>query len=251
MLQAHFTVVADTFYAKAGLIRYCLRQGIIFISRLRIDAVLYDGVKHRRRRRGRPRKYGQRLPSLRRLAKRWSSFKNHTLFLYGKEVTVSVSTFTAYWRPAGTMIRIFMVKYPKRKDITCFFCTDITRSVADVLTIVSGRWSLENAFRDMKQYLGLSDYQCRKEQAVERFVNLVGAALSLLTLWSHQEYSTRQPELWDATPWYTRKKSASVKDMIQQLRNKCIHKLIFDGLYRFPINRNKLDSLLYALKMAA
>ncbi|MEW5693532.1 MAG: hypothetical protein AB1765_09590 [Candidatus Hydrogenedentota bacterium] len=70
--------------------------------------------------------------------------------------------------------------------------------IEDVLTRISGRWSLENAFRDMKQHLGLGDYQCRVKKAVERFVNLVGTTLSLLTLWSHQEYGKNSPELWDA-----------------------------------------------------
>ncbi|MEW6680174.1 MAG: hypothetical protein AB1297_04000, partial [bacterium] len=73
-------------------------------------------------------------------------------------------------------------------------------------------------------------------KALERFVNMVGITLSLLTLWSHHEYSSNKPELWDAMPWYPMKKTASVHDMIHQFKNKCIQKLIFDSLYHFPVN---------------
>ncbi|MEW5694125.1 MAG: transposase, partial [Candidatus Hydrogenedentota bacterium] len=122
-IKSYFIIVADAFYAKEALLKHCISNGIIFISRLRIDAVLYPKC----RKRGRPRKYGIRLPSLMESSKRVSLFKRYTLFLYGKKVTISLQTFTAYWKPAASIIRVLIVKYPNKKGITCFFCTESSR----------------------------------------------------------------------------------------------------------------------------
>ena len=52
----------------------------------------------------------------------------------------------ATWRPVGGAIRVVLVDEPT--GWRAFFCTDTSASVADILTSVADRFSLEIAFRD-------------------------------------------------------------------------------------------------------
>lgn len=251
-LKRRFCVVVDALYAKRKLIRYCIEISIPLISRIRKDAALYASLKQpRRRKRGRPRKYGQRLPSLTAQAKNKRGFIDYKLILYHKEVKVSVKTIKALWKPAGAVINILIVFYPKKSKPSFFFCTDLSFSVPEILQRVADRWGIENAIRDMKQHLGLTDHQCRKPLAVQRSANFNCFSLSILTLWSYLEASQLQPELWDSVPWYPQKRRISVQDMLYQLRNKCVPENIFRKLAQSGINPKKIDSLKDDLELAA
>ena len=134
------------------------------------------------------------------------------------------------------MIKILIVQWPGAKDPRFFFCTELELSVPEILERIAGRWSIETAIGDMKEHLGLNDYQCRKAESIHRQVNLTCWALSLLTLWSHQQARQKQPELWDYVPWYTHKCYISVQDMISQLKTKSFQTSIFRILASEGIN---------------
>jgi hypothetical protein len=79
--------------------------------------------------------------------------------LYGKSTEKKYKTFVATWRPAGGAIRVVLVDEPK--GWVAFFCTDPTATVADILGSVAGRFSLEIAFRDVKEVVGAGQQQVR------------------------------------------------------------------------------------------
>jgi hypothetical protein len=66
--------------------------------------------------------------------------------LYGEPVTKRYKTFLATWKPPGGVIRVVLVDEPT--GWRAYFCTDSSASVADILTTVANRFSLEVAFRD-------------------------------------------------------------------------------------------------------
>jgi len=68
-------------------------------------------------------------------------------------------TFLATWHPAGGVIRVVPVEEPH--GWRAYFCTDPTVSVADVLTTIADRFSLEIAFRGMKEVVGAGKQQVR------------------------------------------------------------------------------------------
>lgn len=213
-------LVADGYFAKRHLLRTCAQTEVSFISRLQSNAALYHLPTPPRclKRRGRPRKYGQKLLPLRRIARNPNGFEELTLKLYGKERQVNVKRFRALWKPAGQAIEVLIVFYEKAKKPSYFFCTDPDLSTEAILTRVAARWSIESLFKDLKEHLGWSDWQCRVEKAVSRSATLTCSAASLLMLWSLHKASSRQPELWDVVPWYTSKAIPSFKDMMNQLR---------------------------------
>jgi hypothetical protein len=230
-IKQKLILVADGYFAKTRLLKTCCELKIPVISRLQSNAALYQSsIPKPTKRRGRPRKYGKRFASLSTLAKREKGFSDLTIKLYGKKRQIRVKRIDAIWKPAGQIIQILIVYYENGKKPAFFFCTDLGFSVEDILTRVAARWSLENIFKDLKEHLGWSHWQCRVEEAVTRSATLTCAAASLLVLWSHKEASQKQPELWDTLPWYTQKVTPSINDMIEHLRCRTLD-LSFNAIH--------------------
>jgi hypothetical protein len=251
-LKQSFTLVADGLYAKKDLVRTCIEKGITFISRLRIDAALYEPVKPSKSKgRGRPRKYGKKLLLPKKLGEKTKGFKTIQLKLYGEPHKITFKTIVAMWKPAGAPIKIFMVQFDDSKSLTYFFSTNLSLNVQKVLTLVAARWSIETLFSDLKEHLGMKDWQVRIEGSVIRSVPLTCVATSLLMLWSFQEASQRAPELWDIQPWITQKSSPSLFDVMNQFKAKCITNSIFSVLQRKGIEPQKYKEIELILRRAA
>jgi hypothetical protein len=252
MFAGSMTLVADGLYARTDLVRYCISEQISFISRLRCDAALYSVPKPPKvKRRGRPRKYGKKLGTPQMLGTQSGGFERYRLPLYGKLRTVHVKKIKAMWKPAGAPIHVFIVRFERESALSYFFCTDLTLSVERVLTLVAARWSIESLFSDLKEHLGMKQWQCRTERAVVRSVPLTCVATSLLMLWSLNEAAQQAPEFWDVFPWQTKKVNPSMLDMIDQLKTKCIGAQIFHVLQKEGIEPEKYHKIERILKRAA
>jgi hypothetical protein len=250
-LQRSMILVVDGGYVRRLMLGCAGLLHATLIGRLRSDAALYElPPKTRKTRRGRPRKYGPRLPKLSVLAQS-VTYTTCRLKLYGRMRDLRVHAFTAVWKPADGLIKVLIVHWPRAKRPRYFFCTDLDRSITFILHLVAARWAMETAFKDMKEHLGFGDYQCRRETAVSRSANLTCAALSLLTLWSLRESSQRQPELWDAVPWYPHKRYLSVLDMQEQLRVKSIQRSILSIITGKARKYRKIEQLSALAKLAA
>jgi hypothetical protein len=61
-LEKRLWIVTDGGYTRASFLKPVIKAGVVVVTRLRKDAVLYGEVKQpRKRKRGRPRKYGKRI----------------------------------------------------------------------------------------------------------------------------------------------------------------------------------------------
>lgn len=152
-------VVADGAYAKAVFLKAMRQFGVTVVSRLRKDAALWSVPVREPARRGRPRKYGSQRIVLAKRAGQTRGWTTGTFELYGKPVQKTYKTFEATWRPAGGVIRVVLVDEPK--GWVAFFCTDASARVGDVLAQVADRFSLESAFRDVKEVVGAGQQQVR------------------------------------------------------------------------------------------
>ena len=252
LVRSSFTLVADGLYAKKDLIRFCIAEGITFISRLRCDASLYAIPKPPKvKGRGRPRKYGKKLGTLGELGAQRKGFVSYRLKLYGTMRTVAVKRIVAMWKPAGAPVAVFITQFEGEKSLAYFFSTDLILDVERMLTLVAARWSIENLFHDMKEHLGMKHWQCRIEGAVVRSVPLTCVATSLLMLWSLNEAAQKAPEFWDVFPWQTKKASPSIQDMIDQLKVKCVSAQIFHVLQQRGIATEKYPEIERIVKRAA
>jgi len=130
------------------------------VSRLRRDAALrtVPGPKPPGRRGPAPTSGDRRIELAKRAGQR-RGWVTGVFDLYGAPAVKRYKTFLATWRPAGGAIRAVLVEEPS--GWVAFFCTDPSASVADILTAVADRFSLEIAFRECKEIVGAGQQQVR------------------------------------------------------------------------------------------
>ncbi len=160
LLKLPTWVVADGAYAKKEVLKPAKSLGMTVVSRLRKDAALRSlpGPKPPGRRGPAP-TYGPDKISLAKRAGQRRGWSTGTFDLYGEKAVKRYKTFLATWRPAGGAIRVVLVD--EATGWRAFFCTDTSASVADILTTIADRFSLEITFRDCKEIVGAGQQQVR------------------------------------------------------------------------------------------
>jgi len=160
--------VVDGFYAKRPVLTEARADGVTVVGRLRGDAALRDlppPVAAEHRGPGRPRKYGTHRISLAKRAGQARGWEEVTCFQYQEEVTKTVKTFLATWKPAGGVIRVVLVREDGRW--LAYFCTDPEAAVRDILEAAAGRTAIEGTFKDVKEVEGAGEQQLRYWRANE------------------------------------------------------------------------------------
>ena len=169
------------------------------VSRLRRDAALFDLPGPRPAgRRGRPPIYGRRRLDLAKRAGQRRGWRTEAFDLYGRTGTESYKTFLATWRPAGGVIRVALVR--RGRTWAAFFCTDPAATVADVLTAVADRASIEQAFHDLKEVWGVGQQQLRNVWANIGAFHLSLWLHTLAELWAWDRPQGKLIER-TASPW--------------------------------------------------
>jgi Transposase DDE domain len=192
-------LVADGAYACREVLRAARRDQVTVVSRLRRDAALCDLPGPRpARRRGRPPIYGRHRLDLAKRAGQRRGWRTEAFDLYGRTGTECYKTFLATWRPAGGVIRVVLVR--RGKTWAAFFCTDPAASVADVLTAVADRASIEQAFHDLKEVWGVGQQQLRNVWANIGAFHLSLWLHTLAELWAWDRPEGKLIER-TASPW--------------------------------------------------
>src|SRR5262245_19317235 len=194
-------VVADGAYAKRGFLKPAKALGVTVVSRLRCDAALWSlppEIPPGQKGPGRPRVYGTERISLAKRAGQRRGWSTEAFTLYGGRVVKRYKTFLATWKPAGGVIRVVLVDEPT--GWRAYFCTDPAATVADILTAVADRFSLELTFRDCKEVVGAGQQQVR---FVWASIGAFHACLWAFTLTEAWAWGRPVDELVDrsASPW--------------------------------------------------
>jgi hypothetical protein len=186
-------------------------SGVTVVSRLRKDAALrtVPGAP-KQKRRGRPRKYGRERIALAKRAGQTRGWATGTFELYGKPIRKKYKTFLATWRPAGGVIRVVLVAEPK--GWVAFFCTDPSVSVADILGLVADRFSLETAFRDVKDVVGAGQQQVRFVWASVGSFHLCLWAFTMTEAWAWNREAKELVGHRVASPWDDQERRPSHAD---------------------------------------
>lgn len=153
--------------------------------------------------------------------------------MYGEIVERQLYTFNAVWYDVcpDRVIKIVIVRDPEGKvDDEFFFSTDLEMSPEEIVHCYTGRWAIEVAFRETKQYLGMDEPQARKKEAVLRITPFCLWLNSVIKLWFVSEcQKSQQPTLLENDPWYTHKDTISFQDMLGALRRHFWQNYIFTG----------------------
>lgn len=123
---------------------------------------------------------------------------------------------------------------------------------ASIVEIYAKRWSIEVAFRDAKQLVGVGEAQNRSRCAVERTVPFGFLCLTLAIVWyALAGHSARDlGERRRRAPWYLDKGQPSVEDMLVKLRRTVIAARLSSSMDQPASDRN-LVQLAEAWELAA
>jgi hypothetical protein len=194
--RREIVAVGDRTYASLKLLDRCrrLRNPITFITRLRLDAALYEPAPPRYPgQMGRPRLKGERLPNLSVIAED-SSTLWRTITVsnwYGKEErSVEVLSATAVWHSTGlpaVPLRWVLIRDPQREFRTqALLCTDLRADPERIISWFVRRWQMETTFQEVRQRLGFETQRHWSERAIRRSAPALLALFSVVTLLAHQ-----------------------------------------------------------------
>jgi hypothetical protein len=187
--------VADSGYAALEFLAACRawRNPVAVVTRLRLDAALYDPAPPRRPgQKGRPRKKGRRLPTLAARAAdpdtAWTSITIANWYGSGARA-VQVASDTAVWYHPGlppVPLRWVLIRDPEGKFATqALLCTDQDAAPEQVLTWFVLRWQLEVTLEEARRHLGVESQRQWSEAAIRRTTPALLGLFSLVALLAH------------------------------------------------------------------
>src|SRR5215204_3224808 len=220
--------VADSTYASLKLLERCreLRNPITFITRLRLDAALYEPAPPRYPgQMGRPRLKGERLANLSVVAEDPSTvWRTITVSnWYGKRKrSVEVVSDTAVWHSTGlpaVPLRWMLIRDPRAEFRTqALLCTDLRAEPERIISWFVRRWQMETTFQEVRQRLGLETQRHWSQRAIQRTAPALLALFSVVTLFAYQ-HMTKSTQTVRQTAWY-RKSYPTFSDALALVRKE-------------------------------
>ena len=206
-------LVADSSYAVLDLLHFCqsLVQPVTLITRLRLDAALYEPVPPRQPgQNGRPRVKGNRLPTLKEFLDRPDEdWINSSVAWYdGTTRTVDFISQTAVWYHSGkppVPIRWILIRDPLGQfDPQALLCTDLAVAPVQILEWFVLRWQLEVTFQEVRAHLGVETQRQWSDRAIARMTPVLFGLFSWISLAAHilrkERLATPRSAAWYAKP---------------------------------------------------
>jgi hypothetical protein len=224
-------LVGDSAYVNSSVLRD-RPANLKVIGPIRWDAALYALPPVRKAgQRGAPRKRGDRLPTPREMiedTKRYKAVHQTISFAdRSRRLRVQVVRNVLWYSGSKTEpVSVVLVRDPKgqwRDEALLATSADATAEF-----VVSGycrRWSIEVAFHDSKQFVGLHDPQVRCAKSVTRAHPMSWFVSSASVLW-YAAVGKKGKQVRRDRPWYTHKKTPTFADMLGALRLNLWHERI-------------------------
>lgn len=184
-------LLGDSTYAVLELLHFCqaLPHPVTFVTRLRLDAALYEPAPPRLPgQRGRPRRKGDRLPTLhQRLQCPDTSWARVIVPWYdGAQRLLEVASDTALWYHAGlptVPLRWVLVRDPLGEfKPQALLCTDPEVAAPQIIQWFVLRWQLEVTFQESRAHLGIETQRQWSDLAIARTTPVLFGLFSWVTL---------------------------------------------------------------------
>lgn len=202
-------LVGDSAFSALKFLHALRRGGVTAITRLRLDAALYDPAPHRLPGTvGRPRKKGARQPTLSKILTDpdtvWRSVCVPGWYGMGERI-IEIATATAVWHHSGlpvVPIRWVLIRDPqKRFEPQALLCTDISQDPTQIVTWFVRRWQVEVTFQEARAHLGVETQRQWSDNAIARTTPCLLALFSIVTLLA-TKLPARERRQVAATAWY-------------------------------------------------
>jgi DDE superfamily endonuclease len=221
-------LVVDSAYAALEFLNSLtgLRHPITCLTRLRLDAALYEPAPPRKKgRTGRPRKKGARLPTLRQvLTNHKTVWQRITVaHWYGQsQRALEIVTGTAVWYHAGlpaVPIRWVLIRDPQGEfKPQALLSTDLTLVPRQMVQWFVRRWQLEVTFEEVRAHTGIESQRQWSDLAIARTTPCLLGLFSLTVLLAADLARRKQLKPRQAA-WYT-KEHMTFSDTIAAVRQQ-------------------------------
>ena len=202
-------LVGDGGFSALKFLDAMRRARITAITRLRLDAALYDPAPPRPPGTiGRPRTKGARLPTLA-MTLLAEDTPWRTVVVpgwYGSARRgIEVASGTAVWRHGGmpvVPIRWVLVRDPtQRFEPQALLCTDLACDPTQIVSWFVRRWSVEVTFQEVRAHLGVETQRQWSDTAIARTTPCLLALFSIVTLLAARLPACRRRRI-TAAAWY-------------------------------------------------
>jgi hypothetical protein len=238
-------VVADSSFAVIELLWQLrqLKNPVCMITRLRLDAALYEPAKVKPGAMGRPRKKGQRLPTLETVAEdKHTHWKRLTVQQwYGeKKRMIEITSKTAVWYHTGhppVPIRWVIVRDPKQIFKTqALLCTDLSVSAEQIVQWFVRRWQVEVTFHEVRTHLGVETQRQWADLSISRITPALLGLFSIVTLLANL-HARKQKLPVQQTAWYP-KKLPTFSDALALVKETLLSQSYFPtSLFRMHVRK--------------
>ncbi len=207
--QRELVLVGDSAYAALDFLSQMQALKITVVSRLRLDAALYEPAPTYSGR-GRPRKKGKRLPNLAQVLTDpdtvWTSV---TVAWYdGQQRVMDITSGCAVWYHSGkppVPIRWVLVRDPHGEYTpVALLCTDPQQLPSHIITWFVQRWQVEVTFEEARRHLGLETQRQWSDLAIARTTPLLLGLFSWVTLVADALFSLNPTAAPRQAAWYTK-----------------------------------------------
>jgi len=242
-------IVTDGGFTRANFLKPAISLGATIITRLRKDAALHSLVKPvKKRKRGRPRKYGKRIYLQDEVAKRqgWFSIE---VTLYGRKETKMVKMFKATYKPAGGEVLALIVQEDKN-SWRAFMCTNLSATAEEILEAVADRFAIEQNFHDLKDIEGAGQQQVRNYWANIGAFHLNLWVHTMVELWAWEKPAAVICDRSDS-PWDDVGRRPSHADRCAGLRREVLRKVFFEVSGHSRKNRKIVRQFYKLMKLAS
>lgn len=223
-------LVGDGAYAAVKLLLCCagFSMPVCLVSRLRLDACLYDfPPPEKPGKRGPKAKKGKRQKSLlERIKDESTQWLPISIVWYdGIKRTLEIVSGTCLWYTPGqdpVPIKWVLVRDPNGKLRTeAFFATDLNATVEQILKWFILRWNIEVTFEELRAHLGFETQRQWSDLAIARATPALFAMFSVVVLIALELLKTETLTILTCA-WY-KKSDATFSDIIALVRRHIWH----------------------------
>jgi hypothetical protein len=220
----YIVLVADSAFAAIEFLA-AVRNHVCVVTRLRLDANLFDFPPQKRKGRGRPPIKGKRLRKLSAILNdpnvAWQRLR--VSLWYGRtNRIVEITSGTAIWYRGGVPpvpIRWLLVRDPTGElEPQAFLATDLNVRPCDILAWFVSRWQVEVTFEEVRAHLGVETQRQWSDKAILRTTPVLLGLFSIITLWVHD--LSRSKTLKPKTAAWYQKTVPTFSDAIAAIRRE-------------------------------
>jgi hypothetical protein len=259
-LKRSWILVGDGAYACMDLALTCIKLNVALISRLRLDAQLFDFPVDEKKKLGRKPIKGKRIQLKALLHDPKQAWQGDTIDWYGGEPRhIEYITFTCLWYHAGltpVTLRIVLVKTPNGKnEAEAFFSTDLSLTPAKIIRYFVLRWNIEVTFEETRAHLGVETQRQWSDKAIARTTPLLMGLFSFVTLVALKMHLLKPLISMETASWYDKKGELTFSDIIAVVKRSIWSKTYFSKSQKnYDLNKYPdeiINSLIYQLSLAA